>query len=337
MRLLALMLALPCGATAIEGASGTSTTPIEIETQESEAPPVAELNALEAECRGSIDASTFQEAAGALTRVRESIGRICSIELVGDSPLQWRVSCGADDFFASGSHEFASPTACDGGNNAFECLGAGLRSMLSHVEHIDVAGLGHVDLELPQRGIDCPELRSGWAEQPWSRRGRGGDEANGHLAWCRAARAVRSVATGLGEEPKLRLGAVGASSSWLAERMTPGPESQCPVPTSDEDDPEQGDCQAARRVDLLVRLQARAASASSACSRDNSTPAGALFCLEECMARPAWAREGGASLGNPEAIFGGASESSAAHWHEAQSQGAPGISGRRLWRRVTTP
>lgn len=291
---LVLVLVAACPGAPFAGTEAPTTTPIGAQAAEDEAPPVARLNELEARCRSHIPAQTFQEAARTLSRVRASIGRLCSVELVGDMPLEWRVSCGSDDFFGSGEHSFAEPTECEGGANAFECLGHGLRSMLPHAESIDIAVVGHVDLELPSnRRLDCADLleEAGgqrWTESPWSGRVRRDREpANRRLAWCRAARAAAAVRTGLDEATGVRLTAIGATSSWLETRMDPSAEgAACPAPTTEADIAENGRCQAARRVDVLVRLDATAAPAGTSCAREHDSPEGALFCLEECLARP---------------------------------------------------
>jgi len=325
--LLMLALAVPCGGTTYEGQAGPTTPTVEPATARSAPPPIPRIQEREASCRSTIPASTFQHAATALTNVRAAIGRLCTIELVGGTPLQWRVSCGSDDFFASGRHEFGEPTACEGGSNAFACLGHGLRSMIGHVEHIDVGVVGHVDMQLPRnQRLDCPELRNeGWAEAPWTRVRRDRETANERLAWCRAARAANAVREGLGEGP-LRVAAVGASSGWLSRLLDPEAEgASCPEPTGEDDDPADGRCQAGRRVDLLVRLAAAPSPATTACSRENQTAAGALYCLEECAARPEQSQSG---LSNPPAFFrasGTTATRPRAGWILARSGGAPGV------------
>ncbi len=301
---LVALLAVPCAGTTAPAGDGASTTAIEVASVPSDPAPVARMRALDQRCRSAIPATTFQQAAEALSQVRAAIGRLCSIELVGDTPLQWRVSCGADDFFASGRHEFGSPTACEGGTNAFECLGHGLRSMASHLDSIDVAVVGHVDLEPPvNQRLDCRDLRDGWAESPWPRVVRNRDRANERLAWCRAARAADSVRTGLGGAGTIRVASVGLASQWLSTRMNPTAEgATCPAPTTEADVPADGRCQSARRVDLLVRLAAEPSAATTACTRQGDTPADVLYCLEECAARPNASQSG---LSNPPAFLGG--------------------------------
>lgn len=311
------LVAVPCAGTTHDPGAGATTTAIEAASVPSDPAPVARVQELDARCRSAIPATTFQEAANALSRVRASIGRLCSIELVGDTPLQWRVSCGADDFFASGQHEFGSPTACEGGSNAFECLGHGLRDMASHLQSVDVAVVGHVDLELPRNArLDCRDLRGeGWAEAPWPRAQRSRDRANERLAWCRAARAASSVRAGLQGVSNVRVASVGLASRWLATRMNPEAEgATCPAPTDPEADvPADGRCQSARRVDLLVRLAAEPSRATTTCTRQGNTPADVLYCLEECAARPEASQS---ALSNPSPFLAGTS-------HTVQPQ--PGV------------
>lgn len=323
-----LALVAACPGAPFAGTEAPTTTPIGAQEAESEAPPVARLNELEDQCRSQIPALTFQEAARTLSRVRASIGRLCSVELVGDMPLEWRVSCGSDDFFGSGEHGFASPTACEGGANAFECLGHGLRSMLPHAQSIDIAVVGHVDLELPSnRRLNCTDLveqagGQAWADSPWGARFRRDREpANQRLAWCRAARAAAAVRTGLDEARGVRLTAIGATSSWLEARMDPSAEgATCPAPTTEADVAESGRCQTARRVDVLVRLDATAAPTGTSCRRERDSPEGALFCLEECLARPERSAVG---LDQSTSFFGaGAGQRERAGFHVTSTEGA---------------
>ncbi|MBX3248976.1 MAG: hypothetical protein KF901_17495 [Myxococcales bacterium] len=329
--LLMLALAIPCGGTAYEGQAGPTTPAITPAPATSEAPPLERMQTLERACRATIPGTTFQEAARALSAVRASIGRYCSVALVGDTPLEWRVSCGADALFESGQYALngdpghgAPVVTCDGGQNAFACLGRGLRSMLPHVDRVDVAVVGHVDQELPRNAqLDCAELAEGWGALPWGRAPqRTRQAANERLAWCRASRAGRALAEGLGTAP-LRMVAVGHGSRWLdakldrtaateharlVERLGPQddvpmvPErSRCPLPANPSDEPAAGRCQSARRVDVLVRLEAEPTPARTACSRGNATAEEVLFCLEECVARPDQSQS---ALANPRAFFG---------------------------------
>ena len=348
MRLLLLWAMAPCGGIVPAGQAGPTTPSVETEPAARDQPDIAELNEMEARCRSTIAATTFQQAARALTDVRAAIGRLCTIELVGDTPLQWRVSCGSDDFFGSGRHEFENPTACEGGNNAFECLGHGLRSMVGHVANIDVAVVGHVDSQLPRNmRLSCSDLaNAGWAAPPWQRVHRHRERANDRLAWCRAARAAHAVGRGLGEAP-LRTAAIGASSTWLDRRLSPAlraretetesgdaqtPALACPNGTDPDDVPADGRCQSARRVDVLIRLAAAPQPAETACSRENNSAQGALFCLEECMARPERSRSG---LANPAPFL--RNERSARvpeRWLLTRSAGAPAVSLSRVLQRL---
>ncbi|MAC26601.1 MAG: hypothetical protein CMH59_09000 [Myxococcales bacterium] len=336
---LALVLALlagrlsPCGGTTYQAQSGTTTPALEPAPAPSDPAPVARIQELERRCRSTIPATTFQDAAEALSRVRAAIGRMCSIELIGDTPLQWIVSCGSDDLFASGRHTFDQATECEGGDSAFECLGAGLREMASHLEHVDVAVIGHVDLQLPRdRALSCEELLAeGWATPPWAGRIRGRmrdrEAANDRLAWCRAARAAAAVKSGLGPGAPVRTTAVGASSSWL-RGLLPDPSAEgatCPAPVGEDDEPAEGKCQAARRVDVLVRLEAEPSQASTECTREGNSPADVLYCLEACAARP---EQSQSALANPSAFFGpgGTSEVRPRRgWYLTRSRGAPAV------------
>ncbi len=335
MRLLALLvaspiaIAQPCAGLGYQGEAGATTPAIVAEAPAPEPVDTARLVELEQRCRATIPATTFQQAAEALSRVRAAIGRLCTIALVGDTPLQWRVSCGSDDFFASGRHEFGETTACEGGANAFECLGHGLRAMGPFLEHVDVAVVGHVDLQLPRDpSLRCDDLtEGGWATPPWSGRvRRDRSEANDRLAWCRAARAADAVARGLGGAAPPRLAAIGASSQWLRARLDPSAEeARCPPPTSDEDEPSEGRCQSARRVDVLIRLAATPSEARSRCARVGATPADVLYCLEECVSRPEATQS---ALANPSPFFrptGTARTRPTGGWYVTRSAGAPPV------------
>ena len=301
---------------------------------------VAHVRALEAQCRQRFSAETFQQAANALTVAQVAVGRLCTIELVGNSPLQWRVSCGSDDFFESGEHTLASATGCEvagvRGQNGFECLGLALRAMLPHAENVDIATIGHVDFTRPSARLDCADLvGEGWGAPPWSepttslRGDAARDAANDRLAWCRAARAASAIATGIGRRNNgVRLVAAGASTSWMAPRYRAPNEEQetvgeCPPPSApDRDDPAIGRCASSRRVDVLVRMSARAEAndTGARCDRADqaNTPAGALYCLEQCLASPERSASGlGAATPFLEA---GTPVTPPARWHVSTSE-----------------
>ncbi len=335
MRLLALFglgplaFAQPCAGAGYQGEAGTTTPALVVEAPAPEPVRTNRLVELERRCRETIPATTFQQAAEALSRVRAAIGRLCTIALVGDTPLQWRVSCGSDDFFASGRHEFGETTACEGGANAFECLGHGLRAMGRHLEHLDVAVVGHVDLQLPRDpALRCDDLTAGgWEAPPWTGRvRRDRRQANDRLAWCRAARAAGAIARGLGDAAPVRVAAVGASSDWLRARLDPSAEgATCPSPTTEEDTPSEGRCQSARRVDVLIRLAATPTRALSPCSRAGRTPADVLYCLEECVSRPEASQT---ALANPTPFFTPSGVGTArprAGWYVTRSSDAPPV------------
>lgn len=335
IRMLLIAAMLPCGETETPTVEPATTSGLEAAPVQSEVPSTERLQALERQCRSSIPATTFQDAASALSTVRASIGQLCSIELVGDTPLQWRVSCGSDDFFASGQHVFGETTACTGGANAFECLGHGLRSMTRHLEHVDVAVVGHVDLQLPRNArLRCDELSGeGWATAPWTGRPRASRErANERLAWCRAARAADSIRTGLGDGP-LRVAAIGAAGRWLRGKMNPSEEGAvCPEPRAEDDEPAEGKCQSARRVDVLIRLQATPGRATTECDRAGSTPADVLYCLEQCVSRPEASQS---ALQNPsDFLLQRGTQTLPSEWHLAHSAGAPGIDLRAVLSRL---
>lgn len=335
IRLLVIAALLPCGETEVTAPEPEATQGLEVQPVQTEVPSTERLAQLEQQCRSSIPATTFQDAASALSTVRAAIGQLCSIELVGDTPLQWRVSCGSDDFFASGQHEFGETTACTGGSNAFECLGHGLRSMTRHLQHVDVAVVGHVDLQLPRNArLRCDDLsREGWAAPPWTGRVRASRQrANERLAWCRAARAASSIQTGLGDGP-LRVAAVGAAGRWLQGQMNPTDESaQCPEPRSEDDEATEGKCQSARRVDVLIRLQATPGRATTECDRAGNTPADVLYCLEQCVSRPEASQS---ALQNPsDFLRNRGTQTLPSEWHIAHSSGAPGVDLRAVLSRL---
>lgn len=358
--LLLLALAVPCGGTAYEGAAGPTTPEIAVVPAPSDPPPTERMRSLERQCRETIPGTTFQEAARALSQVRATIGRYCSVALVGETPLEWRVSCGADALFESGRYalsgdaEGSEPVVtCDGGRNAFACLGRGLRSMLPHVARVDVAVVGHVDQQLPaQARLDCPELTTGWQAAPWGRPQSTREAANGRLAWCRAARASKALGDGLGAS--VQTVAIGNGSRWLDTRLdragavaharaverlragdevpVPPPTTLCPTPGSESDDPAAGKCQSARRVDVLVRLEARPSSAATECSRPGASPEDVLFCLEECAARP---EQSQSALANPHPFFGsGATETRVGERWVTRSAGAPAVDLARIDERL---
>ncbi|MBP7682481.1 MAG: hypothetical protein KBB95_11330 [Deltaproteobacteria bacterium] len=335
--LLGLMLAA-CASTHATGVESPAAPELVAAPLPANEVDVSQVRALEAQCRQRFSAETFQQAANALTVAQVAVGQLCTIELVGNSPLQWRVSCGSDDFFESGAHTLASATGCEvggvRGQNGFECLGLALRAMLPHAETVDIATIGHVDFTRPAARLDCADLvGEGWGTPPWtehsSLRGDAArDAANDRLAWCRAARAASAIATGIGRRNNgVRLVAAGASTSWMAPRYRAPDEEletvgECPPPSApDRDDPSVGRCASSRRVDVLVRMSARAEAndTGARCDRADQahTPAGALYCLEQCLASPERSASGlGAATPFLEA---GSPATPPARWHVSTS------------------
>jgi len=347
-------LALGCGGGSyVSGIDDAPLEPLGVEPLPEMAAEGGSVAALEAQCRQRFSGESFQQAANALTEAQIAIGRLCTIELVGGSPLQWRVSCGSDDFFELGAHRLASATPCEvggvRGRNGFECLGIALRSMLPHAEHIDVAAVGHVDASLPNARLGCVDLiADGWGQPPWGDRpnARGEEarrQANDRLAWCRAARAAGAIAEGIGQrDDEVRLVAVGASTSWMEPRYTPPDEEReiegaCPSPSNvDRDDPEAGRCAAARRVDVLIRMSARAVddSTGAVCDRaaDANQPAGALYCLEQCLASP---ERSSSSLGAATSFMrDGELRSPPGRWHVGTSEEGLDVNYETITRRL---
>jgi hypothetical protein len=196
------------------------------------------------------------------------------------------------------------------------CAGALLHEFVSDAGRVELAAVGHVDhvpLAATARFDGCPALREAMGfnpAEPWYRsvpdappppeaeRARG----NAQLAWCRAAQTARAVRCGMtladrgGPVPaeacdalpaatlfpadaRATTTALGAGTAWMDAQAPgsclPGP------PVNGVALP--GDCPAARRVDLFVRLVPGSDAQEAACPEAERDAAGALACWQRCL------------------------------------------------------
>lgn len=204
------------------------------------------------------------------------------------------------------------------------CAGAVLHELVANAQRaqgaagqggrIELAVLGHADTVLFREHGDfdaCPALRTtlgfnpgeGWA--PLGARASVDDRsrANEQLSWCRAAQVARAMRCGLAlvthgnqrfegdpcaalrpEElgavgGASRTSVVGAGSTWVATQ----PQGTC----SAEAGGIPGSCPEARRVDVFVRFVPSSDLIDAPCPRASDDPAGALYCLQQCLERAA--------------------------------------------------
>lgn len=179
---------------------------------------------------------------------------------------------------------------------------------------IELATLGHSD-GVPFRAHGawdaCPSLRStlgftpGEAWGPLSDRASTEERAraNEQLSWCRAAQVARAMRCGLAlvthgnqrfeGDPCASLrpeelggvggaaltSVVGAGTTWYASQ----PQGTC----SAEPNGLPASCPEARRVDVFVRFVPSADLIDAPCPRAADDPAGALYCLQQCLERAA--------------------------------------------------
>ncbi len=259
---------------------------------------VAAIEEREAACRRTLHGSAVAASLEAIDAVTEALGQFCSLEPVEDDPLLLRVYCRADALFQSGHYLRASadPFPCQGtpSQSAFECAGRILAARLlvpGHAQGVELVSIGHVDRQriagdsafVRDPCVDLQHALGVPAAESWApaETAAPADLAawNHRLAWCRAAYAATETLRGLravaGPIRQLDASVVGAGTSWLdARRACPGGRGTSP-----------GECTAARRVDVLVRIEPAERPIQSACHPPEamrSAAARALYCLEDC-------------------------------------------------------
>ncbi len=197
------------------------------------------------------------------------------------------------------------------------CAGALLHEFVSAAGRVEVATVGHVDrvpLAAESRLDGCPGLRTALGvapTQPWYAYAPGAPAAseaerlrgNAQLAWCRAAQTARSVRCGMTlagrpaapgpattcdavdpatlfpPEAREATTVLGAGTAWMDAQpptaCVPGP------PVRGVTLP--GDCPAARRVDVFVRLVPHTDPQETACPDAARDASGALSCWQGCL------------------------------------------------------
>jgi len=211
-------------------------------------------------------------------------------------------------------------TACPALHGAsvdrWTCAGAFLQEFVSASGRVEVATVGHVDrvpLSATAQLDGCPGLRDALGFVPtesWyvyapntpppteAVRARGNDQ----LAWCRAAQTARAVRCGMTLATRSTAPAAGACDSLDAATLYP-PEARAattvlgagtawmdaqPAGTCQPGPPVNGvslpgDCPAARRVDVLVRLVPGSDAQEATCPDAAHDAAGALACWQNCL------------------------------------------------------
>lgn len=282
----------------------------------------ARINELEDACRGQLRAQLVQSSQEAVDRLRLSLGTICDVQSVGSDPLHWLFRCRYDAFFELGSYHFRHDPSVEqecvalagirpGRINRWACAGAVLQNILREAgaafERVDLAMVGHVDQVCVEHFDGCEDVRRyvGFEPQPAWRIGRANTQdealaANNGLAWCRAGNVARYFRCGMrlaqqgaadarrrgsgdpcatmpaeGTQDRVRVSVLSASTSWQQAHRN---ECSTPPPNASP-----GYCAEARRVDVFVRFVPNPRDAASACTREHTSPAAALACLEECV------------------------------------------------------
>ncbi len=272
------------------------------------------IHAMERRCRTRLERDTAEASLSALDRVHEVLGSSCDVSTVDRDPLHWVLHCRSDALFASGQYQLADKTlvACRelGGARVspWQCVGAVFHALFAGsaaIEGLGAAVIGHVDMQPLNAGSQshvCTELMQALdytPSVPWEAVAAGASDearqyANEQLAFCRAASVGDELRKGVTKKgpvgSQVELAVVGAGSSWLRSR----PEGVCPAHGKSWQ--ERSDCLDARRVDLLVRFTPKAERTQSSCNADRGDPAGALYCLEQCVEEAAVGSKTGSGL-----------------------------------------
>lgn len=262
---------------------------------------VASLNQMERHCRARLEHDTADASLTALDRVHEVLGSSCDVATVDRDPLHWVLHCRSDALFKSGQYalEDKSNAPCRELNgarvNQWQCVGAVFQDLFARgaaIDGISTAIIGHVDMQPLNPGSEshvCTGLMQSlqytpsvpWEPVPIGAPDEQRQHANEQLAFCRAASVGEQLRQGMTRKDAAATGSelavVGAGSSWLRSQH----DGVCPAHGKSWQ--ERADCLDARRVDLLVRFTPKAERSVSACNADRSDPAGALYCLEQCL------------------------------------------------------
>jgi hypothetical protein len=278
----------------------------------------AAIRRAEQACIAGLSPRAVSAAFQAVDEVAEALVDLCSIRIVNDDPLVWHVWCGSDATFQSG-HYLApqdGSVACEGetASTAFECIGRILgrhvltSDMRQHVEGVEIVSVGSVDAqrlsaESQFLADPCTELQSelGLAESMrWTAPETPPSDAeraeiwNRRLSWCRAGFAAREMRRGMARQigGRYELAAIGAGTDWLEDWRRTHRGRLCPTASRADG---RGECEAARRVDLFVRVRAQQGEArAESCRPPANVPGGeagqALYCYADCQARAAIGR-----------------------------------------------
>lgn len=312
--ILAALCVVGCRSSYPAPAPSTWTATQAPDTRDENRGDLSAIHAMERRCRTRLERDTADASLSALDRVHEVLGSSCDVSTVDRDPLHWVLHCRSDALFASGQYELAdkSVVACRelGGARVspWQCVGAVFHALFAGgaaIEGLGAAVIGHVDMQPLNAGSQsnvCTALMQALdytPSVPWEPVAAGANDearqhANEQLAFCRAASVGDELRKGVTKKGPLNaqveLAVVGAGSSWLRSRQ----DGVCPAHGKSWQ--ERSDCLDARRVDLLVRFTPKAERTHSSCNADRNDPAGALYCLEQCVEEAAVGSKTGSGL-----------------------------------------
>jgi hypothetical protein len=264
-------------------------------------PAIDAVNASEAQCRQGRSVRSY--AIERLDAIRAALAPACEFRATDATGLRFRLTCEGLSLFELGKDrlDVAFESAVPRGAQCpavrswprpsrFACAGEILANRTG-ARALRVAVLGAVDrVQLVGQQLGCedlpPPFGSTPAARPWdSRADSDWVAANDRLAYCRAARVAHAVQQGITapfrdptladqDPPALRevdFAVFGASDVFFSS--TP----ECAQST-------RGNCPQARRVELLLEVVPAAVESLSRCDEARDSAAGALFCLQDCVA-----------------------------------------------------
>jgi hypothetical protein len=262
---------------------------------------ITAVNASEDRCRQGRSVRSY--AIERLDAIRAALAPACEFRATDASGLRFRLTCEDLSLFELGKDQLDSAfeSALPRGAQCpsvrawpqpsrFACAG----EILAHrtgVRALRLAVVGTVDrVRLVGQQLGCsdlpPPFGSHPAARPWdSRSDSDWMAANDRLAYCRAARVAYAIQRGItapfrnpsvdaqGAEPirEVDFAVFGASDVYFSTLR------ECQQSA-------RGHCPAARRVELLLDVVPAEVESLSRCDEPRADAAGALFCLQDCVA-----------------------------------------------------
>lgn len=238
-----------------------------------------------------------------LDAIRAALAPACEFRATDATGLRFRLTCEGLSLFELGKDRLdpAFETAVPRGAQCplvkgsselsrFACAGEILASRTG-ARALRIAVLGTVDrVHLVGQQLGCQDLPAPFGAQaaarPWdSRTDSDWVAANDRLAYCRAARVADAIQRGITVAQSAQGAQPGDTAAIREVDFSIFGASDVFFTALDEcRDAARGNCPAARRVELLLEVVPSQIESLSRCDEARDSAAGALFCLQDCVA-----------------------------------------------------